>query len=273
MLGSNLRDGNYKIFANFGKQQFDNYRQSLLYGKGQRAKMADGSGTTRWSYDRSGQVIAKRVQIDTSVFYTRWGYNAAGLQSWMRYPGGNLGESGELITMTYLPQRLLNSLVGTSTYVQSTTYDAAGRADVRTLMSSLQTDYNYNSWAYRGGRLTSLMSGLVNNPASLQQLSYSYDLAGNILNIYDYKAGNPQTQTFGYDSLNCLTGASASGGTSGNGNYNSESYTYNDNTGNLQVKAGAYVYLHLRHLDELRGRQPHAGARRLGCLRREGVFL
>ena len=53
------------------------------------------------------------------------------------------------------------------------------------------------------------------------------------------RQGNPQTQTFGYDSLNCLTGASASGGTSGNGNYNSESYTYNDNTGNLQVKAGA----------------------------------
>ena len=47
-----------------------------------------------------GQVIAERKHIDTSVFYTRWGYNAAGLQSWMRYPGGAAGESGERVTST-----------------------------------------------------------------------------------------------------------------------------------------------------------------------------
>ena len=145
-------------------------------------------------------MIAERKQIDTSVFYTRWGYNAAGLQSWMRYPGGAAGESGELVTMTYLPQRLLNALSGTDTYVQSTTYDAAGRADVRTLGSNvLKTDYDYYPWSQQGGRLHYLKSGLTDSPTSLQSFEYDYDPVGNIDWIKDYNAGGTQTQNFQYD--------------------------------------------------------------------------
>ena len=180
--------------------------------------------------------IAERKQIDASVFYTRWGYNAAGLQSWMRYPGGAAGESGELVTMTYLPQRLLNALSGTDIYVQGTTYDAAGRADVRTLGSNvLKTDYDYYPWSQQGGRLKTLKSGLTGSPTSLQSFVYDYDPVGNIDWIKDYNAGGTQTQNFTYDSLDRLRAASASGGTGGT---YSESYTYNDTTGNLASKSG-----------------------------------
>ena len=182
----------------------------------------NGANTTRWSYDRRGQLIAERKQIGSGVFYTRWGYNPAGMQSWMRYPGGAGGESGELVTSTYLPQGLQNSLVGDTTYVQSTTYDAVGRMDVRTLGSNLlKTDYDYFAWTITNGqgRLKRLTSGTPANPTSLQDLRYygtsgapAYDAVGNLLHIYDYKAGNPQEQAFTYDNLNRLTGAAARGG-------------------------------------------------------------
>ena len=48
-----------------------------------------------------------------------------------------------------------------------------------------------------------------------------------MLTTKDYKAGNPQTQTFTYDALDKLT----SGGTYEY--YASQSYTYNSTTGNL----------------------------------------
>ena len=85
----------FKIFANFGKQQFDNYRQSLLYGTGQRAKMTDSSGTTRWSYDRRGQLIAERVQIDTSVFFAL-GVQCGGLAELDALPGWEPGGIGRV---------------------------------------------------------------------------------------------------------------------------------------------------------------------------------
>ena len=86
------------------------------------------------------------------------------------------------------------------------------------------------------------------NPTSLQYLSYenpdyaipAYDAVANVLNIYDYKAGSPQVQGFGYDALNCLVMAYAVYGTGGN--YGTEYYTYNDSTGNLASKTGLGSY-------------------------------
>ena len=66
-------------------------------------------------------------------------------------------------------------------------------------------------------------------------------MSGTSEHIYDYKMGSPQTQTFGYDDLDRLTSAQASGGT--NGIYATETYTYTATTGNLYSKAGVtYTY-------------------------------
>ncbi len=54
----------------------------------------------------------------------------------MRYPADASGDLGETVTTTYLPQKLVNSVIGTNTYVKSSTYDAAGRVDVRLLGDS-----------------------------------------------------------------------------------------------------------------------------------------
>ena len=83
--------------------------------------------------------------------------------------------------------------------------------------------------------------------ATLLNLSYNYDNAGNVLNIQDPNMGTPQqTQTFVYDALNRLTSASATNGSQGN--YGPELYSYEAATGNLISKAGAgYTYGDANH--------------------------
>jgi YD repeat-containing protein len=70
-------------------------------------------------------------------------------------------------------------------------------------------------------------------------LNYTYDAVGNVSSIVDNKVtGGAQTQSFGYDALDRLTSASASGGSSGQGQY-SISYTYNA-IGNLNAQTRTY---------------------------------
>ncbi len=93
--------------------------------------------------------------------------------------------------------------------------------------SGLATDYAYYPWTQSGGRLARLQTG------ALQDLRYGYDAVGNVTRIEDYKAGAPEVQSFGYDSLDRLTGVS--------GAY-TETYAYAAN-GNLINKAGVdYSY-------------------------------
>ncbi len=91
-----------------------------------------------------------------------------------------------------------------------------------------------------------ISAGTTGTPTSLLDLRYfsgtntlAYDEVGNILNIYDYKVGSPQTLTFGYDDLDRLLTASATGGTEGT---YSETYSYDPNTGNLASKTGMGNY-------------------------------
>ncbi|CAG1008547.1 hypothetical protein ANRL4_03903, partial [Anaerolineae bacterium] len=217
-------------------------------GKGRRTSMSDASGSTTWNYDVRGRLITETKTITgtgSGTFKTQWSYNSADQVTAMRYPGDNAGNLGETVTYNYYRQMALNSVSGSATYVQSSTYDVAGRIDTRILGNNLlKTDYDYYAWTSQGGRLRYLKGGLVSNPTSLQSLEYAYDAVGDVDWIKDWKAGNPQLQDFGiYDSLNRLTSATASGGTSGYGDYPLETYTYNNTTGNLASKAGVnYTY-------------------------------
>ena len=81
------------------------------------------------------------------------------------------------------------SVAGEATYVQSTDYDAAGRVDLRKLGNDvLRTDYVYFAWTTANGRLQQLKTGTPGQPSQTQDLSYSYDDAGNVLTIADTAA-------------------------------------------------------------------------------------
>ena len=112
----------------------------------------------------------------------------------------------------------------------------------------LQLKQTFFAWDTTNGqgRLKQITAGTIANPTSLLDLRYfsgtntpKYDAVGNILNIYDYKIGSPQTLAFGYDDLDRLLTASATGGTEGT---YSETYTYDPNTGNLASKTGVGTY-------------------------------
>ena len=212
-----------------------------------RTGMSDGSGSTSWSYDSRGRMTQEIKAITGSgTFKTQWGYNSADLITWMKYPSNNSSGVSEQVNYTYLNQLLLDTVIGTSTYVYNTDYDAAGRVSLRELGASslIHNHYTYFDWIITNGqgRLSNILS--QKSTTDLQNLSYSYDANGNVLTIQDYldKTGNnPQTQTFTYDELDRLTSAVAVNGT--NGTYALQSYTYNSSTGNLSSKAGVnYTY-------------------------------
>ncbi len=221
--------------AGCGTQVNTSYTYDLgTNGKGRRTGMSDASGSSAWTYDWRGRMLTETKIISGQSFTTGWTYNSADLPVTMTYP------DGEVVTNTYAPQMLLETVSGSSPYVTSTSYDSAGRMNIRAYGSGTQTDYDYFAWNQQGGRLRFIKSGTSAAPTSLQSLEYAYDAVGNIDWIRDWAAGAPQLQDFTYDALDRLTAAQATGGTSGL--YN-ESYQYDPLTGNLAAKAGVtYTY-------------------------------
>jgi RHS repeat-associated protein len=200
-------------------------------GIGRRSSMGvSGGDYTSWTYDARGRVLSENKQImpGGGQYITYYTYNSADLPVSMTYP------DGEVVNFTYNNQMLLNSVIGTSTYVQSTAYDSASRMTSRTLGNGLTQNYTYYAWNQQGGRLQTLSAG------SLQNFTYQYDPVGNILSIAD--SVNSQTQTFTYDALDRLVTAGATG-TSQQGGYATETYGYDSATGNLSSKVGVnYTY-------------------------------
>ena len=206
-------------------------------GKGRRTGMTDASGSSAWTYDTRGRLATEsKVITSAGTFKTSWGYNSADLMTSMTYPGGTAGQAGEVVTLGYNSRMLLNSVIGASSYVSSTSYDPAGRIDVRTFGNGTKTDYDYYAWntASQGGRLQYLKSGTTGSLTSLQNLSYTYDAGGNISQIIN--TGATETQAYGYDALNRLTSWTLNNGTP-------ETYAYNASSGNQTSKGSlSYTY-------------------------------
>lgn len=208
---------------------------------GRRTAMYDNSGSTTWVYDNRGRLTAETKIITgaASPFLTQWTeYNSADLPVKMVYP------DGEELTYSYNSDGTLDSVTSSTggTYLAGTTYDEVrhiksmeyGQGVIRKAF----TYFPFNT-TVQGGLLETSIATRLSDSSTLQDFSYTYDKNANVLTIVDNLAG-PQTQTFDYDSLNRLIGATATGGTDG---LYSESYEYDADTGNLSVKAAtSYTY-------------------------------
>lgn len=192
-------------------------------GKGRRTGMTDpstGSGATTWTYDSRGRMLTETKVISGQSFTTSWSYNSADLPVTMTYP------DGEVVTNTYSPQMLLETVSGwmngsSTPYVTSTNYDRAGRMTGRALGNGLSQSYAYYPWSQQGGRLQTL------SITGLQNLTYQYDLAENITRIQNSIAA--ETQAYTYDALDRLTGWTLFESTQ----TRSETYGYDPASGNL----------------------------------------
>ncbi|MBA3534161.1 MAG: RHS repeat protein [Ardenticatenales bacterium] len=220
---------------------------------GQRTQMSDGSGNTRWIYDRLGRPTREEKTVNGTgggLFATEWGYDPAGRPQTIRYPADNTGALGEAVTTTYHPTtgqitRLSGSDGSTTTsYASGMTYTLYGQLATLKFNEGTRTQtYSYNplTTATGAGLLASSQLDL-----GARRLSYTYDKGGNVASIA-YASTTPaesQTQEFRYDERDRLTSAWTTGST--NGQY-SESYQY-DSIGNLTRRsatlpqASALVY-------------------------------
>ena len=127
---------------------------------------------------------------------------------------------GEVVNHTYNAQGQLDRLRSTTyglDYVVNLDYNALGKVTAKTVGNGKVTNYDYYDTTAEGPLNFRLRN--VSTPG-LQNLTYAYDLTGNISGVVDtIKAA---TQTFDYDNLNRLTSAYSAASPA----YN-KGYTYN----------------------------------------------
>ncbi len=193
-------------------------------GIGRRTGMNDSSGSTAWSYDKQGRMLAETKTISgaPTPYTTSWTYDAMDRPISMTYP------NGEVMYTAYNEQGLPAS---GGWEVGYSDYNAAGQ-----LTAINPTDeYHYTNYTYnpKNLRLTQLEARGVSS-------SYQYDNAGNIKTITDTLRS--EVTTFGYDDLDRLTSATLTGGSAPY----SQAWQY-DSIGNITSGAASYTYGDTNH--------------------------
>ncbi|WP_343423753.1 hypothetical protein [Candidatus Amarolinea dominans] len=217
-----------------------------------KSKAYSSQGTTEVytvAYDVNNRPTQQQYTVPGTgggTFRLDTGYTTTGQRSTLRYPGGNAGQQGEVVTYGYNAVAQLASVTGDdgTQYVAATSYNAQGQISEQRVDSGANgftRQYGYNASTLR---LETIKAGTASPWENLQKLTYAYDLAGNVQTLAD-SANSGQVQTFGYDWLDRLTTAATNA--AGVGQY-SHTYAYNA-IGNLTSYNGAaYTY----------GTKPHA---------------
>ncbi len=162
--------------------------------KGFRTGMSDPSGSTSWQFDRLGRVLKESKSINgapANPYQTQYTYNDLNQVVSNQYP------DGEVVTTSYNPQNLPQSLSGTSGYITSAGYNASDQILNLAFASGTTTVYGYDP---NNLRLTSLVTS-----GNLQNFAYEYDSVGNIKKITDASFAPARISNFTYDDLNRLT--------------------------------------------------------------------
>ncbi len=185
---------------------------------GFRTSMADPSGVTLWNYDARGRKVNEtRKIIDLldanrylGTYYTYWTYNTDDSIRQIVYPNQETVNyayhAGGAFDAAYAMQDATDTY---RYYVKGSGYDTSGRVISRTLGENLlRSTFTYNPWnqSVQGGRLGRLVTQKIGGSV-YQDLNYTYDPAGNIVNLQNTAVSN-YALTFQYDQLNRLDLAS-----------------------------------------------------------------
>ncbi len=165
-------------------------------GKGMLTAMQAKGATTRYCYDRWGQLVRKTQIVGSLTQVTRYGYDAYGRQSSTTYPDGGVVDYvrnalGQINEVGYTPAGGARSVM-----VTGVTYAPFGPAigwnygNGRTLSRTLTLDYRPNTI------YDSQVGGL--------SYAYGFDAVGNLGALKDGTQTN-NLGTFVYDGLNRLT--------------------------------------------------------------------
>lgn len=216
-------------------------------GKGKLASFSSNNLHKRdYEYDEFGRTKSVKTKIGNSVFTISTEYDGFSRVLKTTYPTGFAVSNGYNFN-GYLAE--VRDETSEKPFWQATTVDAAGRVTEELLGNGLVTQRNYDLMGRTIGIRTQPFTG-----ATLQDLSLTWDLVGNLTNRDDNVT--TRSDQFDYDELNRLKSASYSDG-------KNLSFEY-DAIGNIiyQSDVGDYSY----------GARPHAVTKIAGTLNSTFVY-
>lgn len=211
---------------------------------GRVTRIEDAGGDVTRKYGPLGEVTEETRTLpgpgqQVRTFTTAYTYDSFNRMLSLTYP------DGERLSYTYDSGGQVSAASGTKNgfdypYVRSVTYDKFGDRAALELGNGTRTTFTYGAEDRRLATLTSTLP----TGSSFQNLSYQYDANGNLtgqqndtrLPAETPKLGGPTEQTYTYDNLNRLTGASGSFQYMAN---KTDDYTYStsyDTIGNITAK-------------------------------------
>lgn len=178
-------------------------------GQGRLCSLIDSSGTTTYSYHKTGQLKKKTVTLSQEKYKLNYQYDAAGRVKSIHYPSGTkvkykVDKLGNIIAIKAKGKHLLKNI----------TYKPFGPIKGWMFGNDQQRAIQYNHQL----KIERILS------TNVQDLSYQYDLSGNITSLENLMYG--RIHNFAYDALNRLTVIAGS---------EIESYEY-DSLGNRVTK-------------------------------------
>ncbi|WP_158883471.1 hypothetical protein [Rhodanobacter sp. L36] len=205
--------------------------QSTTYGYDSVGRMTSAvtnaaSGDNTWSgtYNFRGMLTGESLQVGSqSPWAIGYAHDANGSLSFVHYPDGE--------NVSYVPDALGRPTQAGS-YVSGVEYFPNGQV----------SGFVYgNGIGYAAEQNTrQLLSNFSYGPSSAAQLSEDlvYDQNANITTVTDLVSGGPRSKAFGYDGLNRLTSATASG------LWGTQAYTYDalNNLRTLQTNGQTATY-------------------------------
>ena len=157
--------------------------------------MTDASGTTAYEYTAKGQVNKEPKVIDSIQYVTQYSYDQNGNLKTMTYP------SGRVIAYNYSNSKVSSVLNNAANLATNIQYKPFGPISSLTYGNGLAGSISYDNQY----RITGIVAGTVMN------LSYpTYDANGNITAINNVLDAT-KNKSFGYDALDRLSTATASG--------------------------------------------------------------
>lgn len=194
----------------------------------------DGYGEG-YTYDPAGRPKTVTYTEDGTNYPFTYAYNAQGTVDTLTYP---VSTSGYQFVLKYVYDTagFLNetkdSAAGTIFWQLNTANDAS-LSTLETLGNTVQVATSYTPWT---NEMITRTEGSGGSTTNLQNLTYNWDLVGNLHNRIDNRQG--LTEQFGYDSMNRLLSSALNGGPPA-------TLTY-DAAGNIVTKSdvggSAYAY-------------------------------
>jgi len=192
--------------------------------KGKLTKITDASGSTEMAYDNQGRVNKLRKTVESITYDFTTTFDALGRKKSVSIT--KLGvPTPEIISYGYNLQGELEMITSSvdGPIVTNVDYNASSQMERVDYGNGTFTTYQYDDKTFRLTNLKTYSGGVP-----LQDLNYTFDSVGNVLQIDDNR--NNAVQKFTYDGLNRLSTAQGT-------YYGTKTYEY-DSIGNM-LKKGA----------------------------------